>query len=1650
MKPLPPAQQFRRSTGEFLNKQDDPRLNQTQQNDRIKFLAAYPGRHKGNAARQDLANATLNLMAFLSVLQPGQGHLPLQTLHAENRIPPGALNPESIGKQIKSVTPAILFPELPAPVTNNNDPDSLYLPNTATQQLSRSRRDASYSTQEIQQASVKSDASTQGAITNDNTRLSFQEMTRVRYQVQNQLLDEMLAKNNRYTYGIPSSVRRVNELVAYIKESKEERIDEVARLLLSASGIYGEKKEEHLSEAQKHAIIAEYLNQAVLGMSLDSWCLQQAHLMRMEDNSLFDQGNLQHRLTRLLNSEPYAENLSSQARLFYQDESLKKILPTFLLTLEPQEKEELEKMKVNDPRWAFIHAGAMLLSSSGAEFSTVSLKELEEIGVTLDILLRKGAVPQEYIEFFKIPALFDYVTYYQNTSEDALHDTDKMREIYQFFLENIGAWAKENNPLSMLPDLVNNWKTRTELAREMLERNDISEDLLDYYLNSHSEVSLPVKYRFERKKLPNIDIRFAQQNRKLEVTAHKVDKFLLPYAFDSLSADEQQFIENAKVERVTAVFNAWEQVRGVPLPPSARRGMQNSGALVYHVPDRIDLLSCTRSGQERIYALRTLSSGEYNLERVDRKREKMLDLLDDSFVPTMDKDYKLKITSHTTLKESDGPATTLIEALANLHSKKLRSWLDEKGYDKTGKEKAAEIFLSLIPFYSCISESIKGDAEKAVSACLMDIVGVLPMAGLMMNTGLRFGTALSRAAVGAISYGLREATVNTILRQAGAKMINQFPLIAKEISPQVLRNLGVAFLRSLDPGVELLSRTGLKGINVLKAIAKSSTNNKGLNLLATALDKIKIAELKIDKFQTATLFDPQSRRWLEVANAGKENGQPFWVQFNRETGEFFEQKYRLDPQGELKPIISPLTERLESLKQQSIKIGLRLMNPGDPQPSGSRHTPQFLEPVLFMPGYNELPPLADNVAKFNEARKISNVFYPPPMPEVSNTQIQRLEKFIPVYPICVVDSFFASQKLKNFIDNMIVTQPWRAFPGFALNVPPHISWIQPRIRANLLKSKRMFYQANDILATIDYNRLMEHRVGKYFAGMLGTERVDVIAESVRRFSEIVSNSRNLIQASEEVDFSNIITISTDLVKSPEDPTQYITPLTEDELNELPLGMTYIPDAEGRIVFFADAFLERHAVLEADNLSVNSRDKLTPAETFLHEFTHVSSRTSDIFKVFIATKREKLNGEQLRASFIRDLYFKNPGSSIPKIFNNPDFRFYFALLRQNQGITVPLTEPTIVRAIMADKMLFANLMILDADVIARTITALVNNRPFNARYKQKREAVTPDEARENSIDLVEGDENTLNMMSLILAQVSAELLKKEGPVTATMQNQIAPHTIKYIKINDVTLKVQLYGDTENENLLLPEIHEIIPTAEPLNVDEYKTAFYSLLPDQRKALRSWATKTLKHTLNYKDSTPGLIGGVNPKLNKDLLKNIPLAPKELNTYNKLMEVFKSQKIVARCNYVRGTCYINGTYNPWLEDAIEINDYLTTYPAFMSVSTDPSHLITTIFDASDNDNHIDSLVFYKIENATGAMPLLPVAPANSPLKNEYLYPPNSLFKVKSLVYSAPDSVEASYANREMYLPNRVAVELTEVNEQEAKNVKVAKNIFTGEAVLL
>lgn len=645
----------------------------------------------------------------------------------------------------------------------------------------------------------------------------------------------------------------VNNLVKFLSEGDYPELQRAVVQALTKplqqlnSGL---EKDTNSSDERPMAMISTYLTQTIFDMSLEEWCAKQLQMMKSYPSLSFNNGYLQSTLYNVLSRPSRKGVLSLQARTFYQDEVLNKRLPTLTLKLNGTECEALQTMNISEPRWGFVHAGAMLLSNSGAELSVLTLAKIEEIGMTLYASLSQGAVPVEYLVYFRLPALLCYVKDIYVSDLLMLNEQD-IEQVYRRYFNYINSWEKKNNPLARLADLYSSWKNRTELAKEYLINYGVSEEWESTYLNSHHETIFETKnwtgadcrngnvvkeVRCDLGdglvSLPNIDTVFEKQNRQLADTAYEVDKLLLPAALESLSEQEQQFIEQAQVDRVRVEFINW-----VAFSIVTRGEKSKPEKLIYQIPEHIDLLQCTSNGVERIYALDTApKTGKYPFARVDRNRETLLRLLGNNTILSHDPRYTLKVTSELTLKKAEEKPNKLVENLAEYHRKNLMIRLEHKGYDKTTQEKIEDFLLGFIPFYTCITESINGNISEAIPACVMDVIGLIPFVGQAVYAGSRFGSVLTRSTLMALRYGAKQTTIKAMMRQTGKNMLTHFPSIANKISPQVIKKLGIGFVDGLDPGFELLAAGGVKGIRALKdVLSKMPDKSPALQGLQDAL-----------------------------------------------------------------------------------------------------------------------------------------------------------------------------------------------------------------------------------------------------------------------------------------------------------------------------------------------------------------------------------------------------------------------------------------------------------------------------------------------------------------------------------------------------------------------------------------------------------------------------------------------------------------------------------------------------------------------------------------------------------------------------------------------------------------------------------------------
>jgi uncharacterized protein YjbI with pentapeptide repeats len=181
---------------------------------------------------------------------------------------------------------------------------------------------------------------------------------------------------------------------------------------------------------------------------------------------------------------------------------------------------------------------------------------------------------------------------------------------------------------------------------------------------------------------------------------------------------------------------------------------------------------------------------------------------------------------------------------------------------------------------------------------------------------------MGEAAIKGLRTGLAQATIRQALREGGKQFVKfGIPHIANRLPAKTYINLGITFLRSADPGFELLTSGGIRGVNALKNAARQLQHEiKGLNPLIKALEKKTqdLAAESVKSFKMETAYHPELGKEVQIVNIGQQQGKDIWVQVNLENNTLFGRKYRLNSTGELELAPVSIRERLYQLKTQGM------------------------------------------------------------------------------------------------------------------------------------------------------------------------------------------------------------------------------------------------------------------------------------------------------------------------------------------------------------------------------------------------------------------------------------------------------------------------------------------------------------------------------------------------------------------------------------------------------------------------------------------------------------------------------------------------------------------------------------------------------------
>ncbi|NDL63450.1 hypothetical protein [Acerihabitans arboris] len=1103
----------------------------------------------------------------------------------------------------------------------------------------------------------------------------------IRFLKKNLLLNDV-KKPNKF------SVEELTAAVAkYLEAEKPLSEKNIARLILKASNLYGGNKNESLSQTQEKSAIINWLFENVLGSPPDIMLAK----MAAEDNYPFmltiDSMNFllspeglqaEGKLCFNLLPEPEQTVLKSIWR-----SSLQKEIPL----LSYYGSDPLVKgISLNDEEFAYLFTGSLFLYDNGINLMEISRQEANSTGELLwETALRDGA-GVDMLKYYSLPALlFLAINYpekitamkndnYFHLQTIAVNEYLEYKKIVQNALEDLDL------KLNTYENAVKKWLTRGQLADSIIERcpqnaifplpNIASAIMTREQRYAQGKKGAKEEYLNSMSKPcktapDSVNDEYMKQTTNVADRFADLDEFLINFALATIEKTEQDFILSEK--------SIIHSLRIVPIIKANGifPGVHDHGDYQYDFDSikAADVFSVTVDKGKRCYALKGKPAQGYDIVRFDQAIPDDDSVNHNNFHPLIT--YAGGKPENSLIKDKDQKIQMLVSFLRNRHRAVFYGALYESGYTPSDLQKIWGVVKHIIPFHDCVAYASNNDLEQAIPACLLDAVSFFVVAGKAATLSGKFGSSIIKGLnKGAIVFAGNAVNKNT-LKATGAQFLQHISLpTVKDIS-----SLGVHVLRAADPGFELMPLLGKKSF---KKIITLLEKYKGEIKLDGIITKLKAAELK-NILPSSIKPDhklklPGSEIPIPVKKIGHSDGQDIVAAVNCATGEVFGNRYKIDIDRRLVLMENKKTGSLKPASNSPSRQMSRLDKPDMPkikfmEQDNINHGIHFahnnnqLVDITHIPGPTTFMQPMDHYYAF---------FYP--------NKLDRTQDIIKY----IKDSYHSDTIYLHRYGENVQNIPL----GFDLlknNINifyNELTKAHDNAKAVLDKLQRTTMPVNEKLQYYKNNPIKS-----YLSGVLQTKDEKILVEAMtrlKRHSDKIVNYFNNYA-------NNVIFATSSTATKP-----YIHRI------ECPMGFTYADDVNRRVIIMVDNFNTAPIVSTKPHL------------TILHEISHHSGSLD-----FLISPSTSLVGDasEFREVFDDALHSRN-GESITI---DPDF--IRAYNHDHQGAVI--SEQQFIALMRRDPMLQANAFMDNADFIAKIISDIAVNRPFNQDYlslRHKRDAL----------------------------------------------------------------------------------------------------------------------------------------------------------------------------------------------------------------------------------------------------------------------------------------------------------------------------------------
>src|SRR5450830_217640 len=709
----------------------------------------------------------------------------------------------------------------------------------------------------------------------------------------------------------------LGEVMRFLHDVPGRAVPLLARNIQKLAGQYGGHRDEWMAFPRQEEIIQHWLEIGLLNTDLGHFLAQK---LVDRDSSKVTVADL----PRLLESSTDLGSASKNQLVWRH--LVQTALPILHATTREGDTdvrwEDSQRLRLDDFDWGKIHAGLLFANSVKLAVDDMSMSEAMDLGAMLLVQLQEGTVPTEWWRYFALPAELRYALT-QHTVADIATDAIAL------YAADYHQLQEDTCPFLQLKTRLDDFETRPQLAQKLIDRDcpHLSvDDYLDYAGYSQWIVCEPDQQPI---RLYDVTQLYQHQIDQISQAYHKVDPLLLAVAWGELTQEELQFLLRAEITVGKAHFAANDVL---PLAGWFYY-LAHQKKLTMPLRPGVELLAANIAGssaKERIYSLERGQNG-YQLTRIDHDTQAYLALTDakqrqqfqaERFTLHIDTEKK------DVLKYAHENLTPFFSKLAEKHRILFAQQLYDFGYGKTGKEKAVDFGLSMLPFYTCIKSSNEGSVGEAVFACSIDAIALLPVLGGLSLLSIKFGQALARGSLIAGRHMLSDwaarGSIKAVLGHSSQHFLRYAIWPASQhIGKKEMQAVAVTVLRGLDPGVELMCHVGHGSVS--QALRLGCHLKHSLPSLQKTLPKLENALKKIPPELGAETYTYAHLSGNSVAlpvvrldGERYQNVYDVYVRINPDSGAAFGKKYTLSAGDTLTPVPVPVARRLINIRQQGL------------------------------------------------------------------------------------------------------------------------------------------------------------------------------------------------------------------------------------------------------------------------------------------------------------------------------------------------------------------------------------------------------------------------------------------------------------------------------------------------------------------------------------------------------------------------------------------------------------------------------------------------------------------------------------------------------------------------------------------------------------